>query len=143
MSPEGLRERVPSTKAGGALFAAPPAVKQPASGGNGKRSNATANPRTAERSGRHNAATRRARSFRKRCAHALRETENSRESRQNVQTTDTETLLLEMPQWMFKSGACCLVLSAEKPAVNCAAFVRAKVVPDFGIRSLREGLYDC
>ena len=119
-------------------------MKQPASEGNGKRSNATANPRTAERSGRHNAATTgRGRSFRKRRAHALRETETSRESRQNVQTTDTETLLLEMPQWMFKSGACCLVLSAEKPAVNCAAFVRAKVVPDFGIRSLRDGLYDC
>jgi hypothetical protein len=39
-----------------------------------------------------------------------------------------ETRLFEIPQWMFESGACCLVRSVEKPSVNCAALLDLKIL---------------
>jgi hypothetical protein len=39
-----------------------------------------------------------------------------------------EARLFEVPQWMFESGACCRVHSAEKPAVNCAALLDLKLL---------------
>jgi len=39
-----------------------------------------------------------------------------------------EARLFEVPQWMFESGACCQVHSAEKPAVNCAALLDLKLL---------------
>src|SRR6267142_6478196 len=39
-----------------------------------------------------------------------------------------EARLFEVPQWMFESGACCQVRSAEKPAVNCAALLDLKLL---------------
>src|SRR5467141_845787 len=39
-----------------------------------------------------------------------------------------EARLSEVPQWMFESGACCQVHSAEKPAVNCAALLDLKLL---------------
>ena len=39
-----------------------------------------------------------------------------------------EARLFEVPQWMFESGACCQVHSAEKPAVSCAALLDLKLL---------------
>jgi hypothetical protein len=39
-----------------------------------------------------------------------------------------ETRLLEIPQWMFESSACCRVLRAENPAVDCAALLDLKLL---------------
>jgi len=39
-----------------------------------------------------------------------------------------EARLFEVPQWMFESGACGQVRSAEKPAVNCAALLDLKLL---------------
>jgi hypothetical protein len=39
-----------------------------------------------------------------------------------------EARLFEVPQWMFESGACCRVRSAEKPAVDCAALLELKLL---------------
>ena len=45
----------------------------------------------------------------------------------SVEQSD-ETRLFEIPQWMFESDACCLVRSAEKPIVNCAALLDLKLL---------------
>jgi hypothetical protein len=46
--------------------------------------------------------------------------------------------LLEIPQWMFDSGACCRVHGAENPAVDCAALQDLKLLLHRGRSPARD-----
>jgi len=51
---------------------------------------------------------------------------------------DLEGPLLEIPQWMLDSGACCRVHGAENPAVDCAALQDLKLLLHRGRSPARD-----